>query len=160
MVRHRHAQGTECKIKVVRNTKKGVQEAYGAVASALFGAAFQIQAANQRAATNHEIQSPGGQITKAVQRLIWDLQPAGVHPLYVAPMNIHDELMCVTHPEYVDRVADVVKTCVEHYRELVPLLGMTWNKEMANWAEKKGGAVTLKIRAPEMMPPTSEAVAA
>lgn len=151
----------ECKIKVIRNAHKGVQQAYGAVASALFGAAFQIQAGNQRAAANHEIQSPGGQITKRVQRVVWDLQPCGVHPLYVAPMNIHDELMCVTHPAYVERVAQAVKQSVEGFRELVPLIGMTWNKEQANWAEKKGGSVTLKIRAPEMMPPErADAVAA
>ena len=68
----------------------------------------------------------------------------------VAPMNIHDELMCVTHPVMVDRVAAMVKECVEGYREQVPLIGMTWNKEMSNWAEKKGGAVTLKIRPPEL----------
>ena len=140
----------ECKIKVIRSVHKGVQHAFGAVASALFGAAFQIQAANQRAAANHEIQSPGGQITKRVQRRIWDLQPVGVGPLMVAPMNIHDELMCVTHPVMVDRVAAMVKECVEGYREQVPLIGMTWNKEMSNWAEKKGGAVTLKIRPPEL----------
>jgi hypothetical protein len=27
----------------------------------------------------------------------------------------------------------------------VPLLGMTWNEEMSNWAEKKGGSQTVKI---------------
>src|SRR4029079_19641999 len=62
----------DCKVKVVRRDK--VQTAGGAVASALYGAAFQSQAANMRAAANHEIQSPGGQITKDVQRRIWNLQ--------------------------------------------------------------------------------------
>jgi len=138
----------DCKVKVVRRDR--VQFAGGAVSSALYGAAFQIQAGNQRAAANHEIQSPGGQITKKVQRKIWDLQPVGIHPLYVAPMNVHDELMTVTHPDYVEPVAAVVKTCVESYRELVPLIGMTWNKSQANWAEKKGGSVTLKVRSPLM----------
>ncbi|CAK9068244.1 POLAc domain-containing protein [Durusdinium trenchii] len=137
-----------CPVKVVRRDR--VQTAGGAVASALYGAAFQIQAANQRAAANHEIQSPGGTITKYVQRRIWDLQPAGVHELFVSVMNIHDELMSVTHPDYVEPVAEVVEESVKHYRSQVPLLGMTWNKEMANWAEKKGGAVTLKIQPPEL----------
>lgn len=139
----------KCKVKVVRRDR--VQTAGGAVSSALYGAAFQIQAANQRAAANHEIQSPGGEITKGVQRKIWDLQPAGVHELLVAPMNVHDELMVVTHPDYIEPVAEVVQKSVESYRDRVPLIGMTWNKEMASWAEKKGGAVTLKIRAPELM---------
>jgi hypothetical protein len=140
----------DCKIKVIRSAHKGVQFACGAVSSALYGAAFQIQAANQRAAANHEIQSPGGEITKAVQRDIWDLQPAGVHPLYVAPMNVHDELMTVTHPDFVEPVAAVVKASVEGFRDRVPLMGMTWNLAMENWAEKKSGSVTLKIRSPEM----------
>lgn len=138
----------ECKVKVLRRDR--VQTAGGAVSSALYGAAFQIQAANQRAAANHEIQSPGGSVTKSVQRRIWDLQPVGVNPLYVAPMNIHDEIMCVNHPVYTERVAEVVRKRVEEYRELVPLIGMTWNLQQANWAEKKGGSVTLKIRPPEL----------
>ena len=136
-------------IKVVRSNR--VQTAGGAVASALYGAAFQIQAANMRAAANHEIQSPGGQITKAVQRAIWDIQPPGIHELLVGVMNIHDELMCSTHPNVVKQVTDRVRTVVESYRPKVPLIGMSWFEEMANWAEKKDGAQKVKIRAPEMM---------
>lgn len=139
----------DCKVKVVRRDR--VQVAGGAVSSALYGAAFQIQNANQRAGANHEIQSPGGEITKDVQREIWDRQPAGIHELVVAPMNIHDELMVVTHPDYVEPVAMIVKSAVERYRPRVPLIGMTWCKSMKSWAEKKGGAVTMKVRAPEMM---------
>jgi DNA polymerase I-like protein with 3'-5' exonuclease and polymerase domains len=136
-------------VKVWRRDR--VQTAGGAVASALYGAAFGLQQANMRAAANHEIQSPGGQITKNAQRMIWDLQPIGVHELVVAPMNVHDELMCVTHPDYIDKVSDQVSKSVESYRPQVPLIGMTWNKAQANWAEKKGGSVTVKMRAPEMM---------
>ena len=66
-------------------------------------------------------------------------------------MNIHDEIQCVTHPDYIEPVAMAVKAGVESYRDKVALIGMTWNKEMANWAEKKGGSVTLKIKPPEMM---------
>jgi acetolactate synthase regulatory subunit len=138
----------KCTVKVWRRDR--VQTAGGAVSSALYGAAFGLQQANMRAAANHEIQSPGGEITKAVQRRIWDKQPVGVHELVVACLNVHDEIMCVTHPDYVDPVAEVVEEVVVSYRDRVPLLGMTWNKAQANWAEKKGGSVTLAIRAPEM----------
>ena len=139
----------QCKFKVVRRDK--VQTAGGAVASALYGAAFQIQAANMRAAANHEIQSPGGSITKFVQRLIWNLQPVGISELVVAPMNVHDELMCVTRPDYVPRVTEQVRIGVERFRDKVPLIGMTWCQAMLSWAEKKGSASVVKIRAPEMM---------
>ena len=105
----------QCKFKVVRRDK--VQTAGGAVASALYGAAFQIQAANMRAAANHEIQSSGGSITKFVQRLIWNLQPVGISELVVAPMNVHDELMCVTRPDYVPRVTEQVRIGVERFRD-------------------------------------------
>lgn len=139
------------KVKVCRRDR--VQTAGGAVQSALYGAAFAMQAANMRAAANHEIQSPGAQITKALQRRIWDLQPHGVHEFAVAPLNIHDELMVPTHPALVDAVSTVVHDVVESYRPKVPLIGMTWNEGMANWAEKKGGAKTLKIRAPILNQP-------
>ena len=143
-------RGDKLKVKVVRSMAKGVQTAGGAVSSALFGAAFGLQASNTRAAANHEIQSPCGQITKSIQRKVWDHQPVGVHAFVVAPINIHDEILTVTDPEYVDRVANTVKAEVESYRDKVPLLGMTWNKDMENWALKKGGSVTLKITPPEM----------
>ncbi len=141
----------DCKIKVVRRDR--VQTAGGAVQSALYGAAFSMQAANMRAAANHEIQSPGAEITKAVQRKIWDLQPAGVHEFLVAPMNVHDEILCVNDPSVADRVAEAVVEGVERFRSRVPLIGMEWCKYAQNWASKKGegaeGIVT--IRAPEMM---------
>lgn len=140
----------EFNLKVVRRDR--VQVAHGAVASALYAAAFAIQAGNMRAASNHEIQSPGGQITKYVQRRIWDLQPVGVHELLVAPMNIHDEIMCVSRPSLSDAIANAVRESVEHFRPQVPLIGMTWFKKMESWAGKKGGEVEgqIKIQAPEM----------
>ena len=112
--------------------------------------AFGLQQTNMRAAANHEIQSPGGQITKRAQRAIWDLQPVGCHELFVAPMNVHDELMVVTKPEYVPRVTEKVREVVESYRPQVPLIGMTWNEAQDNWADKKGGSITVKMAAPEM----------
>ena len=66
-------------------------------------------------------------------------------------MNVHDELMCVTNPAYTGRVTQAVTEAVEHYRPQVPLIGMTWFEAMDNWAEKKGGAEPVKIRAEEMM---------
>lgn len=127
----------KCHVKVVRRDR--IQTAAGAVASALYGAAFGLQQANMRAAANHEIQSPGADICKEVQRRIWDVQPCGIHPFRVAPMNIHDEIECVTHKDYVEEVARVVVKAVESFKDKVPLIGMKWCKAMANWAEKKGG---------------------
>ena len=137
------------KVKVVRRDR--VQTAGGAVSSALYGATFGMQAANMRAAANHEIQSPGAQITKAVQRKLWDLQPAGVGELQLCIMNVHDELLTVAKPELQNPIVEVVRIAVESFRPKVPLIGITWHKEMDSWAEKKGTAQTVKIRAPEMM---------
>ena len=95
--------------------------------------------------------SPGAEITKSVQRRLWDLQPAGVHPLLLAPLNVHDELMVVAKPAIVPHITANVREVVESYRAKVPLIGMTWFEGMDNWAEKKGGAAPVKIRAPEMM---------
>ncbi len=121
-------------VKVIRRDR--VQDAGGAVASAVFGAAFAVQAANMRAAANHEIQSPGAQITKRLQRRIWDQQPAGVNDWRVAPMNVHDEVLCVTRPDCVESTAKIVKETVESYRDKVPLIGMEWMTNAKTWADK------------------------
>jgi hypothetical protein len=130
----KHWKELGSKVKVVRRDR--VQTAGGAVQSALYGAAFAMQAANMRAAANHEIQSPGAQITKAVQRRIWELQPAGVHEFVVAPMNVHDEILCVNCCP--DQVAEVIAQGVESFRPKVPLIGMEWCKYAQNWASKHG----------------------
>jgi hypothetical protein len=142
----------EVEVKVRRNKhREEAQTAAGAVSSALYGAAFGMQSQNTRSACNHEIQSPGGTICKAVQRKVWDLQPHGVNELRVAPMNVHDELMVVVqHEQDKIAVADVIEKAVISFRDKVPLIGMTWNLEMANWAEKKGGADTRRIE-PDVM---------
>ncbi len=121
-------------LEVVRTDR--VQKAAGAVASALYGAAFQLQAANTRAANNHLIQSPGAQITKRVQRRIWDVQPPGIHEWLVAPMNVHDEVMVVTNPKVKDTVSAIVIETVKSYRDEVPLIAMEWGMGMRNWGEK------------------------
>lgn len=124
----------DIKIKVVRRDR--VQQASGAAQSALYAAAFAIQAGNTRAAMNHTIQSSGAQITKKTQRAIWDIQPAGINPWIVQPMNIHDEIQCVVRPEYSEKVADTVKTVVESFRSAVPLIRMDWGQKLESWADK------------------------
>lgn len=121
-------------VQVVRRDR--VQTAGGAVQSALYGAAFAIQGSNMRAAANHEIQSSGAQVTKDVQRKIWDLQPTGVHDWLVQPCNIHDEVLCPTAPEMIEQVASIVKETVESYRPQVPLILMEWSNKMGSWADK------------------------
>jgi hypothetical protein len=122
--------------KVVRRDR--LQTVAGATRSALFGAAFAIQAANMRAAANHEIQSTGAQITKYVQRRIWDLQPSGISDWKVQPMNVHDEILAVCHPSIIDRVEQVVFDCVNSFKDKVPLIAIDWVKNMRSWANKKG----------------------
>jgi hypothetical protein len=139
-----------CDIKVVRRDR--VQTAWGAVTSALFGAAFAIQNAVARAAGNHEIQSTGARATKKLQRRIWDIQPVGIHEFLVLVLNIHDELQCVNKPEVTDRIAEIVVDVVEGFRSYIPLVGMTWFKRLQNWAGKKGGNAEgeVRVRSPEM----------
>lgn len=124
----------DIKLKVVRRDRQ--QTASGAVRSALFGAAFALQAANMRAAANHEIQSYGAQITKRVQRKIWDLQPSGVGEWLVQPLNVHDEIQCPTHPSIVKSVEKVVNETVESIRPRVPLIKMDWSSVLNTWADK------------------------
>lgn len=129
--------------KVIRRDRE--QTPAGAISSALYGAAFQIQASTIRAANNHLIQSPGAVITKTLQRNIWDVQPYGVHEWRVAPLNIHDEVLSVTLPEYVDEITQITVDTVESFRDKVPLIGMSWVKSMENWAGKKGGGENLEV---------------
>jgi len=125
---------TDIKIKVVRNDRR--QFVGGAVRSALYGAAFQIQAQAMRAAANHVIQSTGAEITKDLQCRIWAIQPSGVHPWRVRPMNAHDEVMVASLPEYAEEVKRVADETVQSYRDLIPLIDMYWKVGMKSWAEK------------------------
>lgn len=125
---------TQIKIKVVRRDRE--QTACGALRSALFGCAFAIQAGNSRAAGNHRIQSTGAQITKNVERSIWDIQPPGIEEFRVIPMNIHDEILSPTLPPYTDQVTQIVHERVEHFRPLIPLIGIDWRTGLKNWGEK------------------------
>jgi DNA polymerase family A len=125
---------TDIKIKCTRRDRS--QFVGGAVRSALFGAAFAIQAAAMRAAANHVIQSSGATITKKLQRNVWDHQPHGVHPWVVVPMNIHDEILCPCKPEIAEAVQKTVYDTIETFRPQVPLIKMEWKIGMKSWAEK------------------------
>jgi hypothetical protein len=120
-----------------RRDDKEKQTYSGALLSAIFGACFAVQKGVVRAATNHEIQSPGATITKRLQRTIWDLQPSGRHSWLVAPMNVHDEILCPTAPALVDTVAQTVRSVVEGFRDKVPLIGMKWYRGKSAWAAPK-----------------------
>jgi hypothetical protein len=121
---------------VQRRSSGPAQTVSGAVQSALFGAAFQIQSRTERAMLNHEIQSAGAKITKRLQRNVWDVQPTGVNPFVVAPLNLHDELNTVCDPNYVDKVSQVVHDTVEFFKDKVPMLAIEWKTNMGSWAEK------------------------
>lgn len=122
------------KIRVVRRDRE--QTAQGAIQSALYGAAFQIQASNMRASGNHVIQSSGATITKNLQRSLWDLQPVGCNPWCVRIMNVHDEIMGVIHKDYKIRVKETVDRVLAKFRSKVPLIEMKWKTGLENWGEK------------------------
>lgn len=121
---------------VVERSKNRKQTVVGSCQSALFGAAFQLQQSNYRTAQNHVIQGTGAEITKHVQRKIWDMQPTGVGQFLVIPMNMHDEILTVYKRELRNDVKNVVDSCVEQARSIIPLIGMTWKTNMKNWGEK------------------------
>lgn len=137
---------SDIKIKVVRRQDRGAQLVGGAVRSALYGAAFGIQSGATRAANNHRIQSSGATITKHLQRRIWDVQPAGVSEWVVVPINIHDEVLCPVRPDYVSKVADVVKETVESFRDRVPLIAMEWVSGLESWSKGLTESRVRKIR--------------
>lgn len=121
------------KVRVHRRERE--QTAAGAVQSALYGAAFQLQAANARAGGNHRIQSTGAGLTKILQERIWRLQPSGENPWVVRPLNIHDELQCPLAPKVKEAVSSVVTRFIEEHKKIVPLLAMQW-KELRSWGAK------------------------
>lgn len=113
--------------------RKRIQTNKGAVHSALYSAAFQLQAANMRAALNHVIQSTGAEICKELQKAIWDKQPVGIHPWVVQPANFHDEVMVVHNGV---ELRDTVNEVIEKFRDVVPLLSITWKENLKNWGDK------------------------
>lgn len=124
----------ELKMRVVRRDRE--QTACGAARSALFAAAFALQASNMRAAANHVIQSSGSSITKALQRRIWELQPVGISDWKVQPLNVHDEIMCPAHPDAVPMVRQIVESFVKEMASQVPLIEIDWSDKLKTWADK------------------------
>ena len=122
------------KEKVVRREKE--QTVVGATRSALLGCMFQLQGANTRAAGNHKIQSAGAFLAKRLQRLIWDLQPCGIHAFLLKTLNIHDEIMVPCVKPLVKKLGDLVTSFKMKWREHVPLLDIDWGSFLKSWAEK------------------------
>jgi len=119
--------------RVVRRVERGTQSALGAIQSALYAAAFGLQATNMRAACNHVIQSPGGEITKEFQLALWKEQPVGVHSWRVRVYNMHDELLTVTDGTVDTR--NIKERVVERFKKVIPLLVWEWDK-MKTWGDK------------------------
>ncbi len=119
---------------VTRRERK--QTMSGATQSALYAAAFALQSSNMRAAGNHVIQSSGAQITKRVQRKIWDIQSSGIHKWNVIPINMHDEIMVPVVSDKVDAVQKIVNKTVKEFKEKVPLLELGWGTNLQTWADK------------------------
>lgn len=111
-----------------------IQTPGGAAQSAIYAAAFNIQAMNLRQAGNHVIQSPGGQMTKKFQRMLCDLQPQGIHEWVIRTFNVHDELLVVVR-RGLDTIG-VRNEFLETYRKYVPLLGWEW-KRLNSWGDKE-----------------------
>lgn len=127
---------TNIKMRVTRRQDRGDQTVAGALRSAVFAAAFQVQAANMRAAANHVIQSSGASLTKMLQCEIWSLQPPGIHSWRVQPLNIHDEIMCPALPTLKNQLQDIVDSFVTKHKVRVPLLGIDWSSNLKTWADK------------------------
>ncbi len=125
---------TKYKIKVVRRDRE--QTPSGAIRSALFGAAFAVQAGNMRAAANHVIQASGAEINKDLQCKIWELQPSGVAAFRVIPANIHDEIMNPALPELKPTIQQIVQSYVKSVQSDVPLAEIEWSNELKTWADK------------------------
>jgi DNA polymerase I-like protein with 3'-5' exonuclease and polymerase domains len=104
--------------------------------SALYSAAFQIQATIQRQANNHVIQSTGASLTKQLQEDIWDCQPFGAFKWVVQPLNIHDEILAVVTPECVEEVEETVIHKIDEFKQVVPLTDMTWESGRKSWMEE------------------------
>lgn len=125
-------------VKVVRS-KDYEQTIAGAIASALYGAAFSLQNKIIRAANNHLIQSAGRTLTMGIQAAVWDLQPQGIHPFQLALMSVHDELAVVSKPDMVNPIREAIEAKVAEQREVIPLTRIEWFSNNRSWVEKGSG---------------------
>lgn len=122
------------RMRITRRDRE--QTVAGAIRSAIYAAAFAIQAANMRAAANHEIQSPEATQIKMCQRRIWDVQPYGINEWLVQSLSIHDELFAVTAKSVVQTVETIVNDFIIELKKDFPLMDMTWHINMVSWEEK------------------------
>lgn len=123
------------RVKVMRRDR--MQTASGACQSAIYAAAFNVEASRIRQAGNHCIQATGAEITKAVQAAIMELQPVGIHPWVVRCLNVHDEIQVVAKDDNTRaKVSEIVKKAVKSYLPIVPLLKMAWHEHQETWADK------------------------
>jgi len=120
---------------IVKRSRNRRQSPSGALSSSLYSAAFQIQSGVGRAANNHVIQSTGGILCKELEYAIWSLQPAGFTPWQVAPINFHDELVVVTHPDRTGDLEIIVDMSIEKFKEIVPLIAMGWKTNVPDWSQ-------------------------
>jgi hypothetical protein len=121
-------------IRVVRRDR--VQSGDGAIRSALYAAAFNLNSRILREAGNHKIQSPGGQKTKELQYRLWEFQPRGINKWFIMPMNVHDELQSPCRREIAEAVHKTVDEFIIESKKDIPLIAMDWHEEMENWGEK------------------------
>ena len=134
-----HFMTTDFRINIQRTIGRQ-QTILGALQSALYACAFQIQAQNMRAACNHEIQSTGSEITKRLQVLLWNVfQPVGFFKWIIRLLNVHDEIMA-PRAKSLDgsKIKKVVDGFIEEYKKIIPLLKMDWKSGIDSWAGKKG----------------------
>ena len=121
--------------RVVRNGR--VRTTQGAVRSALYGAAFNIQNSIFRAAGNHIIQSVGGYLTKYPQITIYKtFQPVGVHQLVVMALNVHDELQVPILKGREIELQHCMNACIAELKSVVPLVSMEFKINLKDWSEK------------------------
>jgi hypothetical protein len=125
----------EIETKVVRKNRE--QTVYGAVCSAIFGAAKQMEARMKRQAGNCIMQSSGAMYCKDLQVRQWDAaQPHGIHPWQIVLLNIHDEIDGALRR--MVSVLSVTKAALREYAEKVPLVKMQWQETGVNsWADKE-----------------------
>lgn len=123
---------TKTKGAVTRRDK--TQTNSGATRSSLYGAAFGVSSGVIRAALNHKIQASGATPTKNLQVKLWDLQPCGVSTWKVRSIQVHDEVLVVSPPDMSDRIIEVKDAFLVEFRKTIPLLDITWEREMSSWA--------------------------
>lgn len=110
-------------LRVSRKDK--MQTLHEALKSALYSGIKRIEGHIKRALANHEIQSTGARVTKDVQ---YDLTP-----ISLALLQVHDELNEIGGG---NAAADAVCASVNRLRSIVPLLSITWKRNLSSWKEK------------------------